>query len=250
MKLDELVNKNYENLNENDHYIWQYITNHRQECENLSIDKLAKKCHVSRSTILRFSKRLGLKGFVELKVLLKIDNQLQATKLQPDSVYREYSKVLQNLQNNLYLEIVQKIYQAKNLYVYGTGEIQESIAQHLKRSFLRVEKLFLDIDTAADLEAYLSLYETNDVFFAISYSGENKRLIDYIYRLKAMGVIIVTIVANLDSTLAHISNYSLLIEEVELTIPDNSQETLLGSGFVMIDFLFANYIEYVKGVQR
>mgnify|MGYP000968047963 CR=1 FL=1 len=36
MRLEELINKNYNRLNENDLYIWQYISAHRKECEKLS----------------------------------------------------------------------------------------------------------------------------------------------------------------------------------------------------------------------
>ena len=48
-----------------------------------------------------------------------------------------------------------------------------------------VNKLFLDIDVLADFEAYINLFGSNDVFIAISYAGENQRLLDYVYRLKA-----------------------------------------------------------------
>ena len=65
VRLEELISKNYNQLNENDLYIWQYISAHRKECEKLSIDELASRCHVSRTTVLRFSKRLGLKGYAE-----------------------------------------------------------------------------------------------------------------------------------------------------------------------------------------
>lgn len=54
MKLEELVNRNYQQLNDNDLYIWNYIIHHRKECERLSIDELALRCSVSRSTILRY----------------------------------------------------------------------------------------------------------------------------------------------------------------------------------------------------
>lgn len=67
MKLEELVNRNYQQLNDNDLYIWNYIIHHRKECERLSIDELALRCSVSRSTILCFSKRLGLKDTLNLK---------------------------------------------------------------------------------------------------------------------------------------------------------------------------------------
>lgn len=75
MKLDELINKYHKQLNENDLYIWSYISKHRKECETLAIDQLAHKCNVSRTTILRFSQKLSLKGYGELKVYLKLDNE-------------------------------------------------------------------------------------------------------------------------------------------------------------------------------
>ena len=56
MKLEELVNRNYQQLNDNDLYIWNYINNHREVCTKITIEDLGKKCNVSRTTILRFSK--------------------------------------------------------------------------------------------------------------------------------------------------------------------------------------------------
>lgn len=100
MQLEELINKNYSQLNENDLYIWKYISTHRKECENISINQLADYCHVSRTTILRFSKRLGLKGFTELKVLLKIDNNISKYYLDGvDTLYKTYSQYLEEIKN-------------------------------------------------------------------------------------------------------------------------------------------------------
>lgn len=42
MKLNELVFQHHDELNENDILIWNYIANHKQECETLSIEALAK----------------------------------------------------------------------------------------------------------------------------------------------------------------------------------------------------------------
>ena len=63
MKLDELVNKHYGQLNENDLYIWNYISSHRKECEKLAIDQLAFKCSVSRTTVMRFDQKMYLKCY-------------------------------------------------------------------------------------------------------------------------------------------------------------------------------------------
>ena len=32
MRLEELVNKNYQSLNDNDLYIWNYIIHHKKDC--------------------------------------------------------------------------------------------------------------------------------------------------------------------------------------------------------------------------
>ena len=76
MKLQELINKHYNTLNENDIYIWNYISNNKKECQNLAIDQLAYKCNVSRTTILRFAQKISLKGYSELKLYLKLENEI------------------------------------------------------------------------------------------------------------------------------------------------------------------------------
>ena len=73
MKLEELVNNNYDKLNENDLYIWKYICSNKRECRRMSIDELAKKCNISRTTISRFTQKLSLEGFGEFKVRLKLE---------------------------------------------------------------------------------------------------------------------------------------------------------------------------------
>ncbi|MDD8036046.1 MAG: MurR/RpiR family transcriptional regulator [Thomasclavelia ramosa] len=246
MKLEELVNRNYQQLNDNDLYIWNYIIHHRKECERLSIDELALRCSVSRSTILRFSKRLGLKGYAEFKVFLRIDNQKNDKNALTDNIFNHYIETLEQYRDYHYKEIVQSIYEAKNLYVYGTGVIQDNTAQHLKRSFSMVNKLFLDIDVLADFEAYINLFDSNDVFIAISYAGENQRLLDYVYRLKAKGVIVVAIIANNDCTLSHVADYSLHVKTLPVMTNQGRREDLVGNYFILIDFIIANYIEYAK----
>ena len=37
MRLEELMNQYSDHLNETDRYIWNYVENHRKECENVRI---------------------------------------------------------------------------------------------------------------------------------------------------------------------------------------------------------------------
>ena len=73
--LSELIIKYYDNLNQNDLYLCQFIGEHKKECVDMTIEEMAEKSHISRSSILRFAKKLSLKGYSELKVYLKMDVQ-------------------------------------------------------------------------------------------------------------------------------------------------------------------------------
>ena len=246
MRLEELVNKNYQSLNENDLYIWNYIIHHRKECERLSIDDLASRCNVSRSTILRFSKRLGLKGYAELKVFLRIDNHMTDKSATADNMYNVYVDILKQYREYNYRGIVESIYNAKNLYVFGTGVFQSTSAQHFKRAFSLAGKIFLDIDRSADFSAYTNLLQPGDVFVAISYSGENRHLLDYINQLKLKGVIIVAITSNKECTLSHEADYSLQAKVYSVMSTTGRLEDLPGNYYILIDFLVAYYMEYAK----
>ena len=71
MNLETLVNQNYNILNENEHYIIKQILNNQKEYSQYSCEKIANECHVSRATLLRLCKKIGLNSFSDLKYLLK-----------------------------------------------------------------------------------------------------------------------------------------------------------------------------------
>lgn len=73
MRLEELVNANYNKLNENDLLIWSYIQKHKKECSEIAIEELAGKCCISRTTISRFTQKLSFHGFREFKIHLKME---------------------------------------------------------------------------------------------------------------------------------------------------------------------------------
>ena len=73
MRLEELVNSNYNKLNDNDLLIWQYIQSHKKQCCDISIEELADVCCISRTTISRFTQKLCFKGFREFKIHLKLE---------------------------------------------------------------------------------------------------------------------------------------------------------------------------------
>lgn len=247
MRLEELVNKNYNHLNDNDLYIWQYISTHRKVCERLSIEELALRCHVSRTTILRFSQRLGLKGYTELKVYLRIDNQRYAHKQTGvEKAYQSYQDYMNIMKEKDFTHIIELIHDSENAYVYGTGSIQNNVASEIKRSFLSVGKLFFTIKSMNETYAFESMMTSRDVIVMISYSGENKRLIEFAKKLKAKSVPIIAITVTKDNTLSHLADESQYVEVPNILNPLGKRHEGLVNYFMLLDFILVKYIDYYE----
>mgnify|MGYP004534114009 CR=1 FL=1 len=59
------------NLNETEVHVYNYIMQNKEKILDESIRELANDVHVSTATIVRFWKKLGCEGFIELKYKLK-----------------------------------------------------------------------------------------------------------------------------------------------------------------------------------
>ena len=103
MTIDELVNKYYENLNDSDLYIWNYISKNKSKTCNYTIEELSKCCNVSKTSIIRFAKKLSLSGFSELKVYLKLEKDKPAFETKEEDYLNQlclnYSESAQSLRN-------------------------------------------------------------------------------------------------------------------------------------------------------
>lgn len=59
------------NLNETEAHVYNYIMQNKEKILDESIRELANDVHVSTATIVRFCKKLGCEGFIELKYKLE-----------------------------------------------------------------------------------------------------------------------------------------------------------------------------------
>lgn len=114
MKLEEAVNRNYTKLNESDIYILKYIFANKKECSELGINELALKCNVSRTTILRFTQKLGFKGYSEFKVHLKWE-EMESSRVDEDSVealYKDFERTMKLLRQTSFDEVCKIMHDA------------------------------------------------------------------------------------------------------------------------------------------
>lgn len=94
MKIDELVRDHYVDLGEIDRDIWHYISIHRFEAANSTLVDLAAKCNASKSAVLRFTQRLGFRGFSEFKYALKAEVEADARGMVDAAVLDRYTSIV------------------------------------------------------------------------------------------------------------------------------------------------------------
>lgn len=97
MSLEALVNQNYQHFSESDRVVWAYLSNHREECKDIAIKRMAEHCCVSHSAVMRFAQRLGFKGFAELKLYLKMDGQKVPVKNDLTHICELYQNVMNTI---------------------------------------------------------------------------------------------------------------------------------------------------------
>lgn len=74
MEFEELLNDHFKDLNGTDKYIARWLLQNRKKMANTTIANVAKSCSVSQASVFRFSKKLDLGGFSELKYLISQTN--------------------------------------------------------------------------------------------------------------------------------------------------------------------------------
>lgn len=248
MKLDEIVTKNYENLNNNDKLIWKYIYQNKKKCSKLSIDELAKLCWVSRSTIMRFAQKLGLSGYSELKAYLKWENQ----NLQEESedlvkiICDRNIEAINYYQTLNYDSICKELYEADKIYLYGTGITQDSVCKEFKRMLLSMEILPELINGESEFKKIFPLMKENDIVFIVSKSGESDFIREITFKLKNRNIKFISLTSYGDSTLARMSTYALFVSTDKLVITKAATFTSMTFFFLILEILFVKFIEYKK----
>lgn len=247
MKLEELVDKYYVDLNANDLYIWKYISQHKWDCQNLSIQELAKRCNISHMTIIRFAQKLKLKGYSELKVYLRweANEQVAFDDKVIDDVSADYLKLIEYIKNQDFHRIFDMFDQADRIFIYGTGEIQKNVAKEFKRIFMYRQKIVHLIE-GNDETAIISNFLTDkDVIILISLSGSSTLIKNFAHTLKQHGVNLISITRMEPNDLALIADENLYVTTRQYNTGRGSD--LYGSNtsfFILIELLFMKYLQY------
>lgn len=143
MRLEELVNRHYDQLNSTDRMIWKYVYNNKNFCINCSINELAEKCNVSRTTIMRFAQKLSLSGYSELKLILKGEREQRPSELknQTNELCELYQHIIQEIEKRIIQKSATYIQSKTNFCIWFRG-FSEKYCRRIETHVLYKRKVY------------------------------------------------------------------------------------------------------------
>ncbi len=252
MRFEKYINEHYSCLNETDKLIVSFITKYPEKTIQMSISELAANCLVSRSAVFRFTKKIGLDGYNQLKYILRDDQvgkiwdsnkigYLQSTTNAISETIRQFKRIDID-------DIYEKFNQAKNIYIYATGWVQKIIADQLQHDFFMVGKNTSVLPAPADeLGVILHKVEPDDVLIIISFNGSNYNLVEHIKQAKIRGIITVSFTSISQNKLAETADYSLYYSIINKKVPYPERDGIFFTSlFVLNDLLIMGYADYLR----
>lgn len=182
----------YEVMGRGEKKIADWVLQNPQEIIRLSISELAEKCGCGEATIVRFSRRLGLIGYQELKISIAQETNtapaISANVSLTDNCYgvfvkraRDIANSLEHTKNALNAQALEQaakvITEANRVVIFGLGN-SASIAMDAQHKFMRAglnAVAYSDNHMQAIAASHL---KKGDVAIGISHSGSSIDIVD------------------------------------------------------------------------
>lgn len=172
---------NHEKKGSSDYVIADYLIHHLSESSIITTDSLAEACHVSKASISRFCRNIGLNDFFELRYLLgsyyiETEKKFELKSQKEDFVTSYVSDVeskmplLTNLDRQVLMQIVKDIKSYKNVVLMGHMQ-SANIAYTLQQDLSAFGKIVYCIEDFSEQRRLLVSKDTDTLIIAFSTSG-------------------------------------------------------------------------------
>ena len=236
----ELLQQRQGQLTRSGHAVADYLLQHADEAQYLSISSLARECNVAEATVFRFCRALGFDGYHEMRIALAQANATgtmsSQRELQPgastETLFEHASArlftAINGTQNALSAEAVDEaarmLREAKQVFCFGQGSSM-LLANDICARFASLSTKFR---TSGDSHLQLltaSLMNEADVVLFVSYSGATRDMMETLRTAKAAGAKIILLTHYEDSPGASLA---------DVVLRCGAQESPLDSGSIPI----------------
>lgn len=259
------INSNYSQLSSTEKRIADYIIMSPENAVNKSIDQIAEELNVAISTVFRFSKRIGFKGFQAMKIALaseitepykemvqeKInenDNEQAITEKIFNNNIRMFKETIQVMDFSVLKKAIDVILKGSHIEFFGSGS-SAMVALDAHHKFIGS-----GITTSAYGDAHLQLRSASqltekDVAVLISHSGTDKEILQLLEIVKEKGASTIGITKLSNSPLSKKVDVVLytVSNEMESSYEDSYSRILQLS---LIDSLYVNIMSAKKNAAK
>lgn len=248
MKLEERINQNYAYLNSNDLAIISYLLNNKKYVSSLSIQKLSLACHVSNSSIVRLTQKLGFSGYSEFKYFLKNENKRVSLTYESNLnlLTQDINETIKLISQTDLEPTIQALKYAKRIFGYGTGWGEKNAINELTRNFMSCGIFIIPLPSITELNWNIDSMTSDDLIIFISYSGENKEAEQNITALNLRGIPFISVTPLKKNYLASMASFNLYYQVTPLLIDHdkNKEYNLFITLNIVVDALFRAYLDY------
>lgn len=248
-----LIRSQIPTLNESEGKVANWVLQNPEQVIHISMAQIAQECNVSDTTVLRFCRNVGFRGFTHLKIMLAQDlarpDQIVLESVdetdEPESIVRKvFLTNMQAIKDTLEVldmedlkKAVDAISNAKRIAIIGvgtSGPIVELAAHKFFRLGLNVHAY---TDSYLQL-MYVSLLGPGDVVIGVSQSGSSTDPVITMEHAKRNGAFTIVITGNINSPLtkhADITYLSVSNENRSEVIASRvAQTTILDAIYVLL----------------
>lgn len=266
----KIIRNTLEQLPASERKIAEYILANPQAVIDRTVSELGQEANTSGAAVIRLCKSLGLKGYQELKMriagdLVKPEEHGYRDIAPGESYYSIVQKTVSNsiqsmkdttemLHHDELETAVQTLLQAKNVHFFGIGA-SHIIAVDAQQKLLRINRratAFTDVHLVATLIANA---DSDDVLFAISYSGETPEAVSIVSLAKKQNMKTISLTKYGQNTVSSLADIHLYTSDSTEAPFRSAATTSRLSQLLIIDFIFlcmatAEYGETIEHIDK
>ena len=187
----EATQETIRNLNQTERQLFDYVVKNMDDVKLMSIQKFAATQFLSTTTIFRFTQKLGFSGYSDfINSLLVTAHSHQDTVLPDFAMSKDYGEeYLKNAIEAIRVmspkqveEVMALLAHKPNIYIL-TDENAHVIGQYCERLFIGLDFHAYFPETAYQKQNLVNRISSRDMILALSYSGQDATLLDFIKRV-------------------------------------------------------------------
>ena len=248
-----LIKECLNSLTETEQRLGCYLLDHTSEVIHMNAKEYASACASSPAAVVRFSKRLGFKGFTALKLdlaresgqgdvddfqaVIRDNDDMETIVRKAERIHLQNTSLTYQMLNvSILSQAVEEICAGRRIHLFGVGASGLLAMDFLYKS----SRIGIPATYHADAHTNLataSLLGPEDIVIAISYSGETRETVLAAKAAKERGAKVIAITQANRNTLSRMADYPLFVpgEEKELRVGAMTSRT---PGLLILDLLY------------